>query len=164
MNKADLIQRLETDWARLQQSLDGLSEEQLHAPGIVGEWSIKDILAHITAWQTSLIAAMFKAERGLNPEATGAGATVDELNAQWYRELKDRPFDQVWDDLDASYHQLLGRLENWSEADLFEPKRFKWMKGQPFERYLAGDSYEHYAEHAEQIEAWRKQLTITPNP
>ena len=57
--------------------------------------------------------------------------------------------------------RLLGRLENWSEADLFEPERFKWMKGEPFERYLAGDSYEHYVEHAEQIEAWRKQLTMT---
>ena len=28
MNKADLIQRIETDWARLQHSLDGLSEER----------------------------------------------------------------------------------------------------------------------------------------
>ncbi|HZY40936.1 MAG TPA: ClbS/DfsB family four-helix bundle protein [Anaerolineae bacterium] len=158
MNKAELIQRIETDWMRLQASLDGLSEGQLHTPGVVGEWSIKDILAHITAWQTRLIAAMFKAEKGLIPDTTGADATVDKLNAQWYREMKDRPFDQVWDDLDASYHQILGRLENWSEADLFEPKRFKWMKGEPFERYLAGDSYEHYVEHAEHIKAWRKKI------
>ena len=155
MDKADLIQRIETGWARLQQSLDGLSEEQLHTPGVVGAWSIKDLLAHITAWQTRLIAAMYKAEKGLIPDTTGDGAAVDKLNAQWYRELKDRPFDQVWDDLDASYHQLLGRVENWPERDLFDPKRFKWLQGQPFERYLAGDSYEHYVEHAEQIEAWR---------
>ena len=156
MNKQELIQRIETDWARLQASLDGLSEEQLHTPGVVGEWSVKDILAHIAAWQTRLIAAMFKAEKGLIPDTTGGGTTVDKLNAQWYREMKDRSFDQVWEDLDASYHQVLARLENLSEQDLVEPKRFKWMKGEPFERYLAGDSYEHYVEHAGQIEAWRK--------
>ena len=57
-------------------------------------------------------------------------------------------------------HQILARLEKWSEKDLFEPKRFKWMKGEPFERYIAGDSYEHYVEHAEHIEAWRRQLTM----
>ena len=160
MNKQELIQRIETDWARLQASLDGLSEEQLHTPGVVGEWTIKDVLAHIAAWQTRLIAAMFKAEKGLIPDTTSGGLTVDKLNAQWYREMKDRSFDQVWEDLDASYHQILARLENWSEKDLFEPKHFKWMKGAPFERYLAGDSFEHYVEHAAQIEAWRKQLTM----
>jgi hypothetical protein len=157
-HKAELIQRIETDWARLQHALDGLSEEQLHAPGVVGAWSIKDVLAHITMWQTGLIAAMFKAEQGLNPDEGGAGATVDELNARGYREMKDRPFEQVWDDLEASYHQLLARLANWPEADLFEPKRFKWMAGEPFVRYIASDSYEHYVEHAEQIEAWRKTM------
>jgi len=156
MNKAELIQRIETEWARLQHSLDGLSEEQLHLPGVVGDWSVKDILAHIAAWQTRLITAMFKAEKGFAPDTTGGGAAVDRLNEKFYRELKDRPFEQVWDDLDASYQQLLRRLAGWSDRDLFDAKRFKWMQGEPFERYIAGDSYEHYAEHAAQIEAWRQ--------
>lgn len=159
MNKTELIQRIETDWARLQAALDGLSEEQLHTPGVVGDWSIKDVLAHITAWQTRLITAMFKVEKGFKPDTLGGGAAaVDQLNEKFYREMKDRPFEQVWDDLDASYQQLLRRLENWSDKDLFDAKRFKWMQGEPFERYIAGDSYEHYAEHAAQIEAWKKRV------
>jgi hypothetical protein len=73
--------------------------------------------------------------------------------------MKDRPFDQVWDDLDSSYHQLLNRLEGWKEKDLFDPKRFKWMEGEPFVVYIAGDSYGHYAEHAAQIREWRKTMS-----
>ena len=119
---------------------------------------MKDILAHIAACQTLLIATMFKAERCVVPEATGNAAAVDKQNAQWYREMKDCAFDQVWEDLDSSYHQILTRLEKWSAKDLFDAKRFKWMKGEPFERYIAGNSYEHYVEHAEQIEAWRKTI------
>lgn len=160
MTKAELMQRIEADWARLQKSLDGLTEEQMHTPGVVGEWSIKDILAHITAWQTRLITALFKIEKGFAPDTTEGGKTVDQLNAQWYREMKDRPFEQVWDDLESSYDQILRRLENFSDKDLFDPKRYKWMKGESFERYIAGDSYEHYVEHAEQIEAWKKQLAM----
>ena len=160
MTKQELIGRIEQDWAKLQASLDGLTEEQMHAPGVVGEWSIKDVLAHIAAWQSRLITAMFKAERGFTPDTTEGGAIVDRLNEQWYREMKDRPFEQVWDDLDSSYHQLLGRLEGWKEKDLFDSKRFKWMKGEPFVAYIAGDSYEHYVEHVEQIEAWKKQLAM----
>ncbi len=52
MTKDELIKKIETEWDNLQAALDGLTEEQMHQPGVVGEWSIKDILAHITAWQT----------------------------------------------------------------------------------------------------------------
>ncbi len=158
MTKDELITKIETEWENLQTALNGLTEEQLHQPGVVGDWTVKDILAHITAWQTRLIASMFKAERGLTPDTTEGGKTVDQMNERFYQEMKERPFDQVWDDLDASYHQLLSRLENWSEKDLFDPKRFKWMKGQPFLEYIAGDSYEHYEEHAVQIREWRKTI------
>jgi hypothetical protein len=159
MTKDELIQKIESEWDNLQASLDGLTEEQMHQPGVVGEWTIKDILAHITAWQTRLITTLFKAERGVTPEMTEAGKTVDQMNEKFYREMKDRSFDQVWDDLDSSYHQLLSRLEGWKEKDLFDPKRFKWMKGDPFAAYIAGDSYEHYEEHAAQIRAWRKTIS-----
>jgi hypothetical protein len=101
---------------------------------------------------------MFKAEKGFTPGTTEGGATVDRLNEQWYREMKDRPFEQVWDDLDSSYHQLLARLDSWTDEMLFNARKFKWMKGDPFERHVAGDSYEHYAEHAAQIEEWRKTM------
>jgi hypothetical protein len=160
MTKDELIKKIETEWDNLQAALDGLTEEQMHQPGVVGEWSIKDILAHITAWQTRLITTLFKVEKGFTPDTTEGGTPVDQLNEKFYREMKDRSFDQVWDDLDASYHQILSRLEGWKEKDLFDPKRFKWMKGAPFVEYIAGDSYEHYAEHAAQIREWRKQLEM----
>ena len=158
MTKDELINKIEGEWGNLQASLDGLTEEQMHQPGVVGDWTIKDILAHITAWQTRLITALFKAEKGFTPDTTEGGPTVDQLNEKFYREMKDRPFDQVWDDLDSSYHQLLGRLAGWKEKDLFDPKRFRWMQGEPFEVYIAGDSYEHYAEHAAQIREWRRTI------
>ena len=156
MTKDELIKRIETAWDSLQTALDGLTEEQMHQPGVVGEWTIKDLLAHITAWQSRLITTLFKAEKGFVPETTAGGKTVDQMNEKFYQEMRDRPFEQVWDDLDASYHQLLSRLAGWKEKDLFDPKRFKWMKGSPFVEYIAGDSYEHYEEHAAQIRAWRK--------
>ncbi len=158
MTKDELLQKIESEWDNLQAALDGLTEEQMHQSGVVGEWTIKDVLAHLTAWQTRLIATLFKAEKGFTPDTTEAGKTVDQMNEKFYREMKDRPFDQVWDDLDSSYHQLLSRLEGWKEKDLFDAKRFRWMQGKPFVEYIAGDSYEHYAEHAAQIREWRKTM------
>ena len=87
MNKDELIQKIQGEWDNLQEVLDGLTEEQLHRPGVVGEWTIKDILAHITAWQTRLITAMFKAEKGFTPDTTEAGKTVDQMNEKFYQGL-----------------------------------------------------------------------------
>ena len=157
--KIELIESIEREYTNLQAALGGLSEEQLHRPGVVGDWTVKDVLAHIAVWQSRLITSMFKIEKDFKPETVEAQADVDRLNAQWYREQKDRDFEQIWDDLDSSYHQLLKRLDNWSDDALFDPKRCKWMKGQPFAEYVLGDSAEHYAEHAAQIREWRKTIT-----
>src|SRR5512143_607925 len=77
MTKDELIQKIESEWDNLQAALDGLTEEQMHQAGVVGEWSIKDVLAHITAWQTRLITTMFKAEKDVRPDTTGGGKSVD---------------------------------------------------------------------------------------
>ena len=155
--KPQLLESIEREWANLQSALDGLDEEQMLMPGVVGDWSLKDVLAHIAVWQSHLVTAMFKAARGFTPETFETDAEVDRWNRQRYIEQQARTFEQIWDDLDSSYRQLLKRLETWTEEMLFDSKRFKWMKGQPFARFVEGDSSEHYAEHAGQIRAWRKQ-------
>jgi hypothetical protein len=154
--KSELLESIQTEWDALQLALDGISEQQMLLRGVVEDWSIKDVLAHITFWQVRLVTSMFKAEKGFKPDTTGGGANVDRMNQQNYLDQKDRDFEAIWDDFESSYQQILMRLENWTEAMLFEPKHFAWMKGDPFARYVEGDSAEHYAEHAEHIRVWRK--------
>jgi hypothetical protein len=158
--KSQLLETIEQEWAQLQSALNGLDEEQMLLPGVVGEWSLKDVLAHIAVWQSHLVTAMFRAEKGFKPQVFDSEAEVDRFNRQNYLEQQTRTFEQIWDDLDSSYRQLLKRLDNWSEAMLFEAQRFKWMQGQPFVRFVEGDSSEHYAEHAEDIRAWRQRQGI----
>jgi hypothetical protein len=154
--KSELLQSITHEWDNLQLALNGLSEEQILLPGVIEDWSIKDIIAHITFWQVRLITAMFKAEKGFKPDAISSSGGVDQLNRQNYLDQKDRDFEAIWDDFDSSHQQILKRLENWTEEMLFQPKYFEWMRGDPFARYVEGDSAEHYAEHAEHVQAWRK--------
>ena len=139
MTKQELIGTLQREWDHLQSTLDGLDEEQMLLPGVNGDWSVKDVLAHIAAWHSHLITSMFKIEKGVKPDGVETDAEIDRLNAQFYAAQKDRPFENVWDDFESSYYQLLKRLETWSEEALFDPKRYEWMKGQPFARYVEGD-------------------------
>jgi hypothetical protein len=51
MKKQQLLNKLEQAWASFKESYAGLADEQLIAPGVTEDWSVKDILAHVTWWE-----------------------------------------------------------------------------------------------------------------
>src|SRR5437588_10496967 len=57
MEKAVLLQSIERSWASLDQLTEGLTEAQLARPGPAG-WSVKDHIAHLAAWNLSLVALL----------------------------------------------------------------------------------------------------------
>ena len=51
MDKQQLLKQLEKAWTAIKESYAGLSDAQLTEPGVMGNWSVKDILAHVTTWE-----------------------------------------------------------------------------------------------------------------
>ncbi len=51
MDKQQLLKQLEKAWAAIKESYAGLSDSQLTESGVMGNWSVKDILAHVTTWE-----------------------------------------------------------------------------------------------------------------
>jgi len=128
------------------------------APGVMGEWSVKDILGHIAMWESQLVTTLYALERGVVPRLPRS-SEVDAINAQSYAEQRERPLDRVLADFYAVHAQLLKRLNTLPERDLTDPKRWQWMEGEPLLKLVAGDTFEHYAEHRPAIEAWRAKLS-----
>ena len=154
MDKNELLGAIRSERARLKASLAGLTPGQMTAAGVMGEWSIKDILAHIAMWESQLVTTLFTSERGGSPRVFHGPAGVDRINAESFAQQRDRPLERVLSDFDAVHAQLLKRLKNLTDHDLSDPQRFKWMRGEPLERLIASDTYEHYAEHRPMVEAW----------
>ncbi|HQV68626.1 MAG TPA: ClbS/DfsB family four-helix bundle protein [Thermoflexales bacterium] len=159
--KAALLADIETTHAALEATLARVPSSQMSAPGVTGEWSVKDILAHIAMWRSRAITQMFKAEQGQPPKmeipATLAKAAnwLDLFNAQEYAAQKDRPLDRVMADFGGSHRQLVKRLRAWGdEAALFDPKRYPALNGRSLAETIWSDSAEHEAEHRAEIEAW----------
>jgi hypothetical protein len=51
MGRRQLLQRLDTAWRAFEESYAGLSDAQLMKPGVTGDWSVRDILAHVSTWE-----------------------------------------------------------------------------------------------------------------
>jgi len=152
MTKTELVEQIKAERERLENTLANFNPEQMTQPGVMGEWSIKDILGHIATWESRLVTILYSIERGVAPKMFHTPAEVDKLNAQSFAEQRDRPLDRVLSDFQAVHAQLLKRLDTLKERDLADPNRFKWMEGEPLEKMVASDTFEHYAEHLPAIE------------
>lgn len=51
MDRAGLPKRLDTASGAFQDSYVGLSAPEMMEPGVTGDWSMRDILAHVATWE-----------------------------------------------------------------------------------------------------------------
>lgn len=158
MTKDEILDALEDEREKFLDAIDGLSEEAMLEPGVVGEWSIKDILCHLSMWEAEMVKILWQTAQDEKPATAHFTQTnVDITNAAWQQNAQDRPLERVLADFQAVRKQTARRVEAFEDEELEDPQRAPWQKGVPLWQWIASDSFEHEAEHAAQISAWRAQ-------
>jgi hypothetical protein len=155
--KAQLITITDESYDRLQQEVAGLTDDEMRKPGVVHNWTVKDVLAHIAGWErmfTGWMDALLRGERPDRPEAIDE-AWLDATNARLYEESHDRSPEAVRIEAAEWHEAIMALIERMSEADLFDPERFPLAGGRPIAPWVRGNADEHYDEHREQIAAWK---------
>lgn len=159
MTKEELLEALEGNRQELEELLETLPDETMLEPGVVGTWSIKDILAHLSAWEAQIVTMLFQISQGIDRPTTAhfRKETVDVLNQRWHESSKDRPLDMVWQDWLGVRKQTIRRVSEMSERDLTDPRRYGWLREKALWEWIAGDSIDHEDEHADAIREWLDQ-------
>lgn len=121
-------------------------------PGVAGEWSLKDVVAHVTWYEREMVE--------LVRDRTLAGSELwalplEERNAAIYRLLRDKPAGEVLADDRATYAELLQALAGLPDAALVDPGQFRDMPAdwEPWS-LIADNTYVHYRDHAAAMRAW----------
>lgn len=151
MKKAQLLQRLEQAWNDFHDSYAGLSEAQMLQPGVMGEWSVKDLLAHISWWEGEALKHLPGILEGKRPprySVTYGG--IDAFNALMSEKTRGLTLEQALAQSQESHRQLLEYLQSVPEEQFAAETRFR--------RRLKLDTYGHYPLHARAIRAWREGL------
>lgn len=156
MDKTELLDELEDGRVELAELLEDLPDTALLEPGVVGDWSIKDTLAHLTFWEGQLVTLLFQAQRGVDKPSTVhfGKETTDEVNQRIYEASKERPLERIWADWEGVRRQTIRRVSEMSEQDLNDPRRYAWLEDQPLYEWVLNDSCGHEAGHADQIRVW----------
>lgn len=162
MTKEELIAALSRGRAEFLAILKGISQEDLLIPGVVGNWSLKDILVHLTRWEAELVKLLWQAKQEQTPTTVHfSPESVNEVNERWFLQSKSRPVDVVWDDFTTVREQTIRRVEAFGEQELNNPQYYPWLDGTPLWKWVATDSYEHEVEHLEDIRSWQTSKGIS---
>src|SRR5215831_13108863 len=98
MTKTELLAGLHSEQEQWEALLAQIGEARMDQPGVAGEWSIKDIVAHLTGWRRRTVARLQAAQRGEAappPPWPAHLRTVDEVNAWIYEQNRGRSVREV---------------------------------------------------------------------
>lgn len=156
MDKKGFISSVKSARAGLDTTIAGLTDQQMLLPGVSGEMSVKDILAHIAWFEREMITVLH--------QYALAGSDLwalppDERNAAIHQLNRQRSLQDIRQEAVETFQQLLRELENLDEAALYDPGLFRDMPAEwSPSQLLAENTYEHYQHHNADIQAWQANL------
>lgn len=153
MKKEQLLNKLDHAWSSFKTSFSGLSEEQMTIPGVIGEWAVKDIIAHVNTWEEEALKhlpVILQGER--TPRYSVLYGGIDAFNALMTARKQTLTLDEVIRQMDVTHQKLIAVIQNTPEQQFIKETRFR--------RRVRLDTYGHYPEHTRAICEWRELKSL----
>ena len=148
-NRSELLARERDVWHELHATWRGLSSRVLAQPGASGnEWSVKDVMNHIAAWQEAALRVIPELMKG---NRATLGSSVNKFNAIQRETDRARTVIASQRRLHRVRRQLLSLLAAVPDDALIDPtSRINW--------WVKYTTYSHYGEHIYELTQFRKRV------
>jgi hypothetical protein len=153
--KEQLMAEMDKEWAIIERRCFAMSEAQLLAPGAEGEWSVKDILAHLSAWEKYLLDRLGYVMTGQPPlyPVMTSWDDVHRFNAQVYQQNKDRPLTSVVIEFRSLYSGVMSVVAALDDEQLHRPYSYDWPDdGLNLLQLIRANTCDHFREHCNAID------------
>ncbi len=156
MNKTQLLENMRKEREIWNDLFTQISPSRLSEPGIMGEWTPKDLIAHIT-WTEAETVGIVRARALIGSDWWRL--PLDERNQRIYEQHKDDELEavevrafQVFADLEAAVGGL-------TDADL----NLELLPGIPIWEQVSRNTFGHYRQHKPDVEAFvaRGDMTVS---
>ncbi len=144
-SKAGILHQLQTERRRLERNVSQLDPQDMLKPGVVGEWSVKDVLAHLADWEAHML-VWVEAARGGDPVASpDPGLTwqqLDVFNQRVYERHRDQTLEAVIEYFHDTHRQFMALVEAMPEEEMLTPGRYAFLGQDTIYKWLGA-----YAAH-----------------
>jgi hypothetical protein len=161
--KQELLEQIERERAFWEGLVAEVGEERMLEPGATGDWTFKDVVAHLNGWRSKTLARLDAARQGKTPAAPPWPAElseeddVDEINAWIQQANRDRSLQQVLGEYQRSFQHMRDAVTALSERDLTEAGRYAWLEGEPLASVITASFGHLHEEHEPVLRAWLDQ-------
>lgn len=133
--------------AELFDALAAVEPGSLTTSGLVGEWSARELIAHLGYWAGHAVEVIHAAEEGRIEEVDQGAPPTDEMNAIVARIARETDLATVRKRESASVEALLERLRRLDPGLLGA----RLPDGATLEAGIDEDASAHYREHADEL-------------
>jgi len=156
--KEQLLDALDNSREGLLLAIEPLPDEALQQKLAVGQSSVADVLINITAWEAELVTGLMLLKQNKRPDRLlGALKDPKSYDRLRFEENQDRDLDQIFMDLQQSRVQVEEWLLEFSERDLSNPRRYRWLKGKTLSDLIARTTYNRENQVIPRLETFAEQ-------
>ncbi|HEX8474181.1 MAG TPA: DinB family protein [Pyrinomonadaceae bacterium] len=149
MKKTELLERVREAHGKLTAALDGLSEAEATRTGLNENWSVKDALSHISAWEIEGTRMLEEIQRGTWKPQKFDKQMIDDFNARATEERRAASMAEVRAEFDAAHRRMEETLAALpDEVD----------EATPTYKFAEVVTFRHHTHHAAQIEEYKQRM------
>ncbi len=138
--KTRLIQLLDLSRSFRQQLIADLDPAERTTTGTWENWSIKDELAHVIAWQLNSLARLVAL---IHAETVPDFSETEKINRAIYVTNRDRTLADIVAEGDRAHTDFVQLIESLSDNDLSQPARFSDQEQRSLAGQIMGNGYAH---------------------
>lgn len=147
--KAELLAAGRDNFDKLNALVDSFSEEERNAEFPEGTLNrnIRDVLAHLHHWHLLMSGWYREGMRGEKPDMPAEGFSWSEtprMNLEIREKYRSLELSEARRLLEESFLEVRGLIEQHSEEELFEKRRYSWTGSTSLGAYLISNTSSHY--------------------
>jgi hypothetical protein len=159
LGKRELLAEIERERIALDETLAPLKPRQMTKAGVTrGGWSVKDLLAHLVAWQQLNLGWYEAGRRGDVPAMPAPGYTLRDLprlNQMLYRRHHRRSLAAIKRDYVTFHRRVVALIRSLPDAELVTVGRYAWTgPSWVLSDYLRASTAAHYLWARKRIRSW----------
>lgn len=146
----ELVVQLEATHDAFLDALDEVDADLVTAPGVMQDWSVRDLVVHVAAWSEHGVMALDLATSGRGAEFAYSTDETDAMNDGILAVARGTSADAALDREAAAFAAFRDRVAHLDAGLL----RLRLGNGDSVEEVIRYDGPDHYAEHTAHLRAW----------
>jgi hypothetical protein len=161
-SKIELLERMRAGREEWDALITQVPDSARTEPALAGGWSVKDLIAHVAAYENWTAAQIRAANEGRAPTDKELYGTeemppdpevwdIDRQNALINAQYKETPLAEVMTFSRQAFADLMAAVEAVSDEDFTRTDAQTWTGDMTLLEIIPGQCYAHYEQHAEEL-------------